>query len=436
MRKVLLVSYYFPPAGGQGVQRALRFAQYLPAYGWQPSVLTVRPEDASYPHHDATLAADVPPDVAVERTASWDPYTLYAWLQGKGKEEAVSVSFTGEGDPGWMQRVARWVRANVFLPDARVGWVPFAVRRGLQMLEREQFDAVLTTGPPHSTHLAGLLMQKRTGVRWVADFRDPWSEIDYAHRLPTTAPARTVDSSMERLVLQRADTVVTVTERWRDRLAAQTMQRPFVVRNGYDPASFKEAPPLNEAFSLVHVGNMNAARNPEVLWRALGEADARPWTEALRVRLVGDVDPLVLEAAREAGVGERVAVTPFRPHAEAVRMMQASPLLLLVVDDVPGQEGRVPGKLYEYLASGRPVLGIGPRDGEAAVLLWKSGAGRMFAADDAEGVRRFVAAHHKAWSRGQPFRGASAEQASQYSRKAQARALAELLDQTTADANT
>ncbi|MGI9174359.1 MAG: glycosyltransferase, partial [Rhodothermales bacterium] len=149
MKRVLFVTYYFPPSGGSGVQRALKFAKYLPHFGWEPTILTVRPEDAAYPDLDATLSRDVPPGLRVERTRAWDPYALYARLQGKVKSETVGVGFVGEGTMNRTQRFARWLRANVFLPDARVGWVPFALCRGSTLLEDGSYDAILTTGPPH-----------------------------------------------------------------------------------------------------------------------------------------------------------------------------------------------------------------------------------------------------------------------------------------------
>ncbi len=443
-RRLLLISYYFPPAGGQGVQRALQFARYLPAHGWQPTVLTVRPEDAAYPDMDAALLRQVPPALRVERTGAWDPYALYARLQGKTKAEAVSVSFAGEGAPNAKQRLARWVRANLFLPDARVGWVPFATRRGLKLLRTHvpdahapgarAFDAVLTTGPPHSSHLIGLLLSRctggrRTGVPWVADFRDPWTAIDYAHQLPSTALARKLDATLERHVLRRADAVTTVTRTWRAALARHAGPRCRLIRNGFDPADFAaEAPPLAEGFTIAHVGNMNAARTPVALWQALRGLGAHRWASGVHVRLVGAVDPAARAAARRAGVGGLVQVGGYRPHDEAVRIMQSSTLLLLVVDHVPGQAGRVPGKLYEYAASGRPVLGLGPPEGEAAALLRETGAGRMFAHDDARGVGRYVQKHYGAWAKGRPRAGARPEAAAAYSRRTQAAALAEVLD--------
>lgn len=432
LRRVLFLTYYFPPSGGPGVQRALKFVRYLPDFGWLPTVLTVRPEAAAYPALDPALAAEVPAAVPVERTAAWDPYALYARLQGKTKAETVSVGFLGEAEATWQQRLARWVRANLFLPDARVGWVPYAVARGRRLLAEEAFDAVFSTGPPHSTHLAALVLAARSGLPWVADFRDPWTDIDYADQLPTTALARAVDAALERAVLRRATAVTVVTPAWRDDLARRVPAAYHMLRNGFDPADFGPPPPVpRDVFRLTYVGNLNAARNPEALWQALARLEAPTRLPHLRVRLVGSVDPVALEAAARWGVEGLVEAEAYVPHGEAVRLMQEAALLLLVINRSGNRQGVVPGKVYEYVASGRPVLALGPHGGDAEAVLHEARAGRLFDYDDAAGVADFVAAHYAAWAAGAPATGAPAARAERFSRRGQTQALAALLDELT-----
>ena len=438
VKRLLFITYYFPPSGGPGVQRALKFAKYLPQFGWQPTVLTVRPEKAAYPDLDPTLAGEVPPDVRVERTGAWDPYALYARLQGKSKAETVGVGFLGEAEMDWKQRLARWVRANVFLPDARVGWVPFALRRGRALVEADPFDALLTTGPPHSAHLAGLLLARRYGLPWIADFRDPWTDIDYAEALPMTAPARRADAAMERAVLRGAGQVTAVSPQMARRLATRADVEPVVIQNGFDPADFQAPPPPPRPhFEVAYLGNMNDARNPQALWEALRQLGLPETMPDVRVRLVGNVDPVVLRSAREQGVADVVETAGYVPHDEAVRRMRASAVLLLVINRVPGADGIMTGKLYEYVASGRPVLGLGPPDGDAAVVLRGAGAGEMFDYGDAAGVAAFLQRHHAAWKGGTPRPGAGKTAAERYSRRGQTGQLAQLLDAlTSSDAGT
>ncbi len=435
--RLLVVAYYFPPSGGAGVQRVLKWTKHLPAHGVRPTVLTV--EAGAYPQLDPTLWADVPAGVAVHRTRSLDPFGAYARLTGRTRAEAVRARTdamavdTGGGGEAAIERVAEWVRANAFVPDARVGWVPFAVARGLRLIRRaagrgEPFDALLTSGPPHSTHLTAWALRRLTGTPWVADFRDPWTDIHYYAELPRSAAARRLDEVLERGVLRAADAAVTVSPSWARLLGAKVGRAVEVIPNGFDPEDFGEAPAaVGERFELVHVGSLYASRNPEALWQALAALRAEDGIPNLRVRLVGRVGEEVIAAAGRHGLEEVVAVEPYVPHAEAVRWMQRATALLLTTEPQRHEAGHVTGKLYEYLAAGRPVLALGDPSGDAAALLRETGGGRTFARDDAGGVARWLAEAYQRCERGAALAGASPEAVAPYARPAQAAALAALL---------
>ena len=432
-RRVLVLTYYFPPSGGPGVQRILKFVKYLPGAGWTPSVVTV--EDGTYPAHDPSLAADVPERAEVHRTRSWDPYQLYAWWTGQSRDDAV-VQGSVEGDEaGWKPWLARWVRANVFLPDARVGWVPFAVGRGRQLLSSGRFDAVLTTGPPHSTHLAGAALQALTGTPWLADFRDPWTDINYYQELPHTRWAQRLDEALERLVLRRAQAVTTVSPGWRDLLSRNVERaernRFHVIQNGFDEADVDPAQHAvdEDVFSVTHVGSLYASRNPTGLWRALQKLRDETAVPDLRIRLVGMVDPPVRAAIRRHDLDDVTEFVSYVPHDEAVAYMQRAGLLLLSIEDFPAATGMLTGKIYEYLVSGRPVLGVGPPEGDAAVLLDKTGGGELFGWADTAGMASFVREHYEAWAAGAPRSGASTDALQPYRRQVQAEALGGVLDE-------
>lgn len=430
LHRVLFITYYFPPSGGPGVQRALKFVKYLPDYGWQPTVLTVHADHAAYPDLDPTMMAEVPLGIQVERTYAWDPYALYAGLLGQEKSETVGVSFTGEGEATWKQRLARWFRANVFLPDARAGWGPFAVHRAKRLLAQGPFDALLTTGPPHSTHRIGLRLARRYRLPWLADFRDPWTGIDYYDLLPMTGLARAWDARMERTVLETADVVTAVSPAMARALSDKGGRSCQVLMNGYDPEDFADvtAHPSSDVFDLTYVGNLNEDRNPDALWQALARLEAPDQMADLRVRLVGHIDPVVIQAAERRGLGDLLKQRRYVPHPEAIQTMKNAGVLLLVINRVPGAEGIMTGKLYEYLASGRPILGIGPVAGDAAAVLEATGAGRMFDFDDVAGVASFVHQHYVAWQMGYPKSGATARATAAYSRQGQAQVLAGLLE--------
>ena len=426
MKRLLFVTYYFPPSGGSGVQRSLKFVKYLPEFGWRPTVLTVRPECASWPDPDPDSVADIPDGTPVERTGAWDPYAWYARLLRRNKQDVVTVGFTGEAGADSRRRFARWIRANLFLPDARIGWVPFAAARA-RALMRQSFDAILTTGPPHSTHLVGLAA--RRGTPWLVDLRDPWTEIDFREELPMTAPARALDALLERRVLRKADGVCVVSSGMQRRFVERGYAAPALIENGFDPADFADSAGLDaspgQPFVVAHVGYMNRARNPEALWAAL--AGSSPDWSALRLRFTGQVDASILASAAASCPGVRLDALPYVPHREAIARMREAAVLLLCVNRVPGAEGIPTGKLYEYLASGRPVLALGPVHGDAARILEETGGGRMFDFGDAEGVRAFLRQHYEAWRAGAPISGAPPDRIVRYSRREQARRLAALL---------
>jgi glycosyltransferase involved in cell wall biosynthesis len=297
--RLLVLAYYFPPAGGAGVQRVLKWVKYLPEYGVWPEVVTVR--EGAYPEVDPTLSAEVPAGVGVHRTVALDPFGVYGRLTGRSRAEAVSARTDDVGRAGaWPERLARALRANAFIPDARVGWVPFAVGAALRLARQEPFDAVLTSGPPHSVHLAGYAVHRLARLPWLADFRDPWTDIHYYDALPRTLPARRLDARLERAVLRTASAVTTVSPSWADLLARKSGRPVEVVPNGFDPADFERArgegswreasasgavAPGGEAFTLAHVGSLYDARDPKALWQALA-ALALP---SVRVRVVGRV---------------------------------------------------------------------------------------------------------------------------------------------------
>ena len=400
-------------------------------------MLTV--EAGAYPSLDPTLAADVPAGVEVVRTRALDPFGLYGALTGRSRREAVAVGSVGGAD-SLGKKAGLWARANVFLPDARVGWVPFAAHAARRLVRAGRADAVLTSGPPHSTHLVGLALRRTLAahrVPWVADFRDPWTGINFYDELPMTAPARAFDAALERRVLRAADAVVTVSPTWARELEAKGRLPPGAVRviqNGFDPDDLgRPAPPgapalaSGGAFPLVHVGSLYGSRDPEALWASVAALRGRGGLERLRVRLVGRVDDAVRASLKRHGLSEITDEGGVVDHAAAVAEMASAGLLFLSIEPVQGAGGILTGKLYEYLASGRPVLALGPPDGDAARLLASVDGGRLVAWDDRPALEAALAGAYAAWERGEPETGADAGALAALSRPAQTRELAALV---------
>lgn len=411
------------------MQRPLKFVKYLPEFGWKVTVLTVDPAFASFPDLDLQLAAEVGPETRVVRTRSWDPYSAYAKWTGKAKADAVGVGFLGADHASAKEKVARWIRANLFLPDARIGWVKHAKNEGLKVLKSGRFDAIVTTGPPHSSHLIGSYLSQSTGLPWVADIRDAWPDVAYAGMLPTSSLARNRDLNMRNRVLQQATACVAVTEDLRLSMQKAVM-RPFeLIRNGYDPADFDGQGTVDDQiFTLVHTGNMSPARNPEPIWHLLAETASISRWPKLCIQCIGNVDPTIMKDAERAGATDRLQLVKYVPHSEAIAYTKNAALLLLPINRVNDAAGIVTGKIYEYIASGRPVLGLGDPEGEAASILTETGAGQMFAYEDVKGIGAFIDLHYAAWLAGSPIQLANQQRAAAYSRRAQTGQFATLLD--------
>ena len=366
MKRVLIITYYWPPNAGAGVFRWLKFAKYLPQHGWQPVVYT--PEDPQLVAEDPGLLADVPPEVEVIKRPISEPYGVYKLLTGR-KGERMHTAFLSETKrrSSVMERIALRIRGEFFIPDARVAWVEPSVRFLRDYLRDHPVDALVTTGPPHRMHLIGLGLKRATGIRWIADFRDPWTNIDFYEQLRLSARADRKHRKLEGEVLRTADLVTTVGWTWCEELRELGAKEVRVITNGYDPADVPSPPvPVDDAFSLVHVGSLTSTRNAPALWNALKaccDADAG-FAQRLVLRFVGPVDRSVIDSIEAAGLGDKVERIGSVPHAEAMRHMQRARVLLLLLNDTPNARGILTGKLFEYLSVGRPILAVGEGDVE------------------------------------------------------------------------
>ena len=419
--RLLLVAYYFPPSGGAGVQRPAKWAKYLPESGVEPVVLTVR--EGAYPHLDPAMRADVA-GVETVRTRAPDPFGAYGALTGRTRDEAVAAR-TGRvgGSAAPAERAARWVRGNLFVPDARVGWVPFALAAARRIRRERPVDAILTTGPPHSAHLVGLALQRAWRLPWVADFRDPWADIHYARSLNRGTAAARLDRWLERQVLERADHVVTVSEPLRASLAL-VAPRVTTIRNGFDPDDFPApAPPVRrDVFEIAYVGTLYGS--PVVLLDAIAALRQQGGGERLRLRFVGAVPPELVTDVAARELADVVEVSRPVSHDDAVEIMRRAALLLLTIEaGWSYAAGVVPGKTYEYLASGRPILALVP-PGDAADIVREMGAGTV--ATEADTVLDELRGQYRRWESGDPVAGASGAEA--HSRREGAARLAALLE--------
>ena len=394
MKRVLIITYYWPPSGGSGVQRWLKMSKYLPENGWQPVIYT--PEEGEYPILDPSLEKDIAPEAEIIRRPIVEPYTLYKKFLGIKKSETVKAGFIKEEGKktGWKENLAVWIRGNLFIPDARCWWVKPSVRYLKSYLKAHPVDAIISTGPPHSMHLIAMKLKEELNIPWIADFRDPWTEIDYYDELRLTKWADRKHHRLEREVLEKADKVVTVAPDGARRLGRLGNRNVRTIYNGFDwDANVGPSEsPISSEFTLAHVGIIGANRNEHQLWAALCELKAADleFSKKLRIKLIGQVDQSVLKSINENHLKENTELIPYVPHIQIQQVQASSQVLLLFINHTPNAKGILTGKIFEYLASGRPILCIGPEDGDAAHILKETHAGQTVSFEDKEKMKGVI----------------------------------------------
>ncbi len=388
--KLLVVTYYWPPSGGGGVQRWLFFTKFLAQLGWEITVYTVNSDE--YPTKDSSLENEVPDGIRVIRSEIWEPFDLYRKVTGKSKEFRVQASFANkEKGKAWLENLAVWVRSNFFIPDARKFWIKPSVKRLKKLVEAEQFDWVISSGPPHSCHIIGQQLAEKTGIKWLADFRDPWTGIDYFEQLKLTPSALKKHQKMERDVLTEATVVITVGPTLAEELGALAQQRVHVFTNGF----LDWIPPQPNASNkktLLHVGTLGPARNHASFWQALVKLQQNypDVASQLEVLFVGNADASVLQDIKEFGLDSLVRIESYVPSNEVHHMLATADALYLPVNDSKNAKGILTGKFFEYLSARKPVLAIGPLDGDINNILQETGVGKMVAFGDATGFAQLL----------------------------------------------
>jgi glycosyltransferase involved in cell wall biosynthesis len=390
MKKVLIVTYYWPPSGGAGVQRWLKFAKYLPEFGWQPVILTVDPVYASYPQRDESLLSEVDPECLVFTTKSFELYNFYKLISGK--KEVPYGGFANDSKEGLLQKGSKFLRGNFLLPDPRKGWNKYALKKAEELIRQFNIETVVTTSPPHSTQLIGLELKKKFNIRWIADLRDPWTDIYYYDQFMHTALARKIDIRYERKVVENADLLITVSEDVK-RIFAEKSKLPIaaktvVIPNGFDEDDFRiKVVPKETKKVITYTGTISEAYEVDSFLDALQclESDLK---QQLRIRFVGKVPPVVVQKFRATGL--EIELVGYVDHPKSIEYLLRSDLLLLVIPKVRNNRGILTGKFFEYLASRKPVLAIGPIDGDLAKIIQETKCGQMFDYSDSEGMRHFI----------------------------------------------
>ena len=389
MNKVLIVTYYWPPGSGAGVQRWLKFAKYLPAEGWEPVILTVEPQYAAYPAIDNSLLNEVSPDVKVYRTRATDWFRLYK----KDKAKIPSAGFATNNNNSITGRIIRFIRGNFFIPDPRRGWNKYAVREASRLIESGEIKHIITTSPPHSTQLIGLELKKRyPGIKWIADLRDPWTDIYYYDSFYHTTCARKIDANYEKKVLETADKIITIGKSLKASFCARVPgieEKTGVIPNGYDEADFKIISSANpDLFTISYIGTLSDAYPVSVFMEAVEDLTKKGYD--IKLRFVGSVSSSQRNLISLKSGKLLLEFIPYVNHQDAIKYMMESSVLLLIIPDHHSNRSIITGKLFEYLATGKPILCIGPEDGDAADIINTAGNGKCTGYNDMEGISHII----------------------------------------------
>ena len=376
MQKVLIITYYWPPAGGPAVQRWLKFVKYLSEFGIAPIVYI--PKNPHYPIIDDSFIDEIPKGITIYKNFIFEPYNL-ASIFSKKKTKRISAGIIQDNNSSFAEKTMLWIRGNLFIPDARKYWLKPSVGFLSNIIAKEKIDTIITTGPPHSVHLIGERLKRDLNIRWFADFRDPWTSIAYHKKLKLTKISQKKHKQLEHLVLNSADKII-VTSTTTKKEFTQITARPIVViTNGYDNYN-KDDVTLDANFTISHIGSMLTGRNPDNLWRVIVAIiqENEDFKQSLQLQFIGVISADILESIYSYGLGLYVNLVGYVSHREAILYQRKSQLLLLVEIDSEETKGIIPGKLFEYMAARRPILGIGPKSWEVNTIIKETKSGATF----------------------------------------------------------
>lgn len=376
MRKVLIITYYWPPAGGPGVQRWLKFVKYLRDFEIEPIVYI--PENPNYPMQDVSLEKEIPEGIKILSHKISEPYKL-ARLLSSNKTNRISSGVIQTKNQSVLEKFMLYVRGNFFIPDARKNWVNPSIAYLSDILEKENIDTIITTGPPHSVHLIGDGLKQKFDLRWLADFRDPWTSIGYHKKLKLTMSSQLKHKAFESQVLNNADQIVVTSGTTKVEFESITKNPISVITNGHD-TNYSGGSNLDESFTITHIGSLLTGRNPKNLWKVLSEIarENAVFRTDLQLEFLGVVSQDVMDSLHRYELEPYIKLKGYVSHAAAVRKQRSSQILLLIEIDSEETKGIIPGKLFEYMSAKRPILAVGPDNWEVGNLIMETETGKIF----------------------------------------------------------
>ena len=395
-KKVLIITYYWPPAGGPGVQRWLKFVKYLPVFNIEPVVYI--PEDPNYPIVDESLNSEVSKDVTIIKQPIKEPYQLAGLFSKKSSKTISKGIISEEKKQSFIEKALLYVRGNYFIPDARKSWVKPSVKFLSEYIQKEQIKTIITTGPPHSLHLIGLQLKERLGVKWVTDFRDPWTTIGYHKQLKLTEASKAKHKTQEKQVLNTADQIIVTSYITKKEFQQITKQPIEVITNGYDKESVEKFE-MDSKFTMSHIGSLLSRRDPEVLWKVLNEliSENDQFSKDFQLNFIGFVSDSVLQSIKKYNLSNYINNVGYVSHIEAITFQKKSQIVLLIEIDSEETKCIIPGKLFEYMASSRPIVAIGPKGSDVEKIITETNTGNYFNYKDYGSLKRIILEHYKAY---------------------------------------
>ena len=392
MKKVLIITYYWPPAGGPGVQRWLKFAKYLPDFDIQPIVYV--PENPTYPILDTDLESEVSEKIIVLKNKIIEPYGIASIFSKKNTKGISSGIIPNQKKQTFLQKAMLWIRGNLFIPDARVLWVKPSVKYLKEYITQNGIDTVITSGPPHSLHLIGLGLKEELKINWLADFRDPWTTIGYHSALKLSGYADKKHKVLEKKVLAIADTIIVTSKTTKTEFERLTSKPIEVITNGYDIEKVVKQL-MDEKFTLAHIGSFLSDRNPKILWESIRELvdESFEFAQHFELKLIGKVSQEILDAINNFELTGYVNNLGYVSHQEAVEHQRKSQVLLLIEIDSEETKSIIPGKVFEYIVSERPIIAIGPKDSDFAEIITSTNTGSFFTYDEKERLKSTIISH-------------------------------------------
>lgn len=397
-KKVLIITYYWPPAGGPGVQRWLKFVKYLPQFGVEPIVYC--PSNPIYPQTDNSLIDQVPEGITILKQPINEPYKLAGFFSKNSKNISKGI-IPEEKKQSPMQKAMLFIRGNFFIPDARKNWIKPSVRYLSTYIKDFEIDTIITTGPPHSLHIIGLKLKQQLDINWIADFRDPWTTIGYHKQLKLTQAAKNKHKILESKVLNNADTIIVTSDVTKTEFSALTKKPIAVITNGYDIET-SNTETLDLDFTLAHVGSFLSKRNPEILWQALQELilENQDFAKHFKLNLIGLVGEEILITIENYNLTKYLNNIGYVSHSESVIFQKKAQVLLLVEIDSENTKSIIPGKLFEYMVSNRPIIAIGPSGSDVEKIIQQTNTGDYFYYNDLKTLKRKLLNHFEAFKAG------------------------------------